>query len=129
MASSQLITSGALPISTRRQKKSRDFRPRTLSGMYCKDVFKNTICECDCALKRAVAEGCDIHNSEYEIIDIEGRQVPIICSTSAFQGPGGASITGGLETFKDISRNQAAYKKKSSGVRESITGYSKAAMT
>jgi PAS domain-containing protein len=26
-------------------------------GMYCKDVFKNAICESDCALKRAVEEG------------------------------------------------------------------------
>jgi PAS domain S-box-containing protein len=70
-------------------------------GMYCKDVFKNSICEHDCALKRAVAEGRDIHNREYEITNIEGRQVPIICSTSAFRDAQGR-ITGGLEVFKDI---------------------------
>jgi PAS domain-containing protein len=34
-------------------------------GMYCKDVFKNPICETDCALKRAVADGGDIHNRDY----------------------------------------------------------------
>jgi PAS domain S-box-containing protein len=70
-------------------------------GMYCKDVFKNTICEYDCALKRAVAEGHDIHNREYEITNIDGKKVPIICSTSAFRSPDG-QITGGLEIFKDI---------------------------
>ena len=74
-------------------------------GMYCKDVFKNTICESDCALKRAVDEGCDIHNREYEITNIEGRKVPIICSTSAFQDSEGR-VTGGLEIFKDISENK-----------------------
>jgi len=74
-------------------------------GMYCKDVFKNAICESDCALKRAVDEGRDIHNREYEITNIEGRQVPIICSTSAFQDSEGR-VTGGLEIFKDISENK-----------------------
>jgi PAS domain S-box-containing protein len=71
-------------------------------GMYCKDVFKNTICESDCALKRAVAERRDIHNREYEITNIDGRKIPIICSTSVFHD-GGGRISGGLEIFKDIS--------------------------
>jgi len=71
-------------------------------GMYCRDVFKNSICEHDCALKRAVAEGCDIHNREYEISNIEGRKIPIICSTSAFRDAAGR-VTGGVEIFKDIS--------------------------
>jgi len=71
-------------------------------GMYCKDVFKNPICESDCALKRAVVEGHDIHNREYTISNIDGNKVPIICSTSAFQDSSG-KITGGLEIFKDIS--------------------------
>lgn len=71
-------------------------------GMYCKDVFKNSICESDCALKRAVVEGHDIHNREYTITNIDGNKVPIICSTSAFQDNSGR-ITGGVEIFKDIS--------------------------
>ena len=71
-------------------------------GMYCKDVFKNTICESDCALKRAVAEGKDIHNREYSITNIDGRKIPIICSTSAFQDSAGRML-GGLEIFKDVS--------------------------
>jgi PAS domain S-box-containing protein len=71
-------------------------------GMYCKDVFKNPICESDCALKHAGAEGRDIHNREYEITSIEGKKIPIICSTSAFRDAGGR-VTGGVEIFKDIS--------------------------
>ena len=71
-------------------------------GMYCKDVFKNSICESDCALKHAGAEGRDIHNREYEITSIEGKKIPIICSTSAFRDAGGR-VTGGIEIFKDIS--------------------------
>ncbi len=70
-------------------------------GMYCKDVFKNPICETDCALKRAVADGSDIHNRDYVIKNIEGQEIPIICSTSAFRDSEGR-ITGGIEIFKDI---------------------------
>lgn len=82
-------------------EKITGFSAQDAVGMYCKDVFKNTICEYDCALKRAVAEGKDIHNREYEITNIEGERIPIICSTSAFRDPLG-QVTGGLEVFKDI---------------------------
>jgi PAS domain S-box-containing protein len=71
-------------------------------GMYCKDVFKNSICESDCALKKAIVEGKDIHNREYAITSIEGQKIPIICSTSAIRDTKGR-VTGGLEIFKDIS--------------------------
>jgi PAS domain S-box-containing protein len=70
-------------------------------GMYCKDVFKNTICETDCALKRACEIGGDIHNREYVITNIEGREISIMCSTTAFRSASG-KIIGGLEIFKDI---------------------------
>ena len=70
-------------------------------GMYCKDVFKNSVCESDCALKRAIAEGRNIHNREYVINNIEGKEIPIICSTSVFRDDSGR-IAGGLEIFKDI---------------------------
>lgn len=70
-------------------------------GMYCKDVFKNSVCETDCALKKACEIGSDIHNREYVITNIEGKKIPIICSTSAFRD-GSGKIIGGLEIFKDI---------------------------
>jgi PAS domain S-box-containing protein len=71
-------------------------------GMYCKDVFKNEICEKNCALRTAVAQKKEIHNREYQITNIDGRKIPIICSTSAFWDESG-NVTGGLEVFKDIS--------------------------
>lgn len=79
-------------------------------GMYCKDVFKNPICEYDCALKRAVDENCDIHNREYSIIDINGKHIPIICSTSAIRDSKGR-ILGGVEIFKDITDIKQLHEK------------------
>lgn len=82
-------------------EKITGFSAHDAVGMFCKDVFKNSICETDCALKRAVMDGSDIHNRDYEITDIDGNKIPIICSTSAFQDSAGKN-TGGIEVFKDI---------------------------
>lgn len=70
-------------------------------GMYCKDVFKNRICENDCALKQAIKNKTNIYNREYSITNIEGRKIPIICSTTVFRDHEGRT-TGGIEIFKDI---------------------------
>ncbi len=82
-------------------EKITGFSARDAVGMYCKDVFKNSVCESDCALKRAIAEGRNIHNREYMITNIEGKGIPIICSTSVFRDSSGR-VAGGLEIFKDI---------------------------
>ncbi|HSO67377.1 MAG TPA: PAS domain S-box protein, partial [Desulfatirhabdiaceae bacterium] len=82
-------------------EKITGFSAHDAVGMYCKDVLKNTICEYDCVLKRTSLEGHDIHNCEYEITNIDGKRIPIICSTSMFRNESG-QITGGLEIFKDI---------------------------
>ena len=82
-------------------EKITGFLAQDAVGMYCKDVFKNPLCVCDCALKRSVAENRDVQNREYVITNIDGQKVPIICSTSPFRDASGR-ITGGLEIFKDI---------------------------
>lgn len=74
-------------------------------GMYCKDVLKNPICETDCALKRAVVSGTNTYHQEQEITNIEGKKIPIICSTSVFLDDKGR-ITGGIEIFKDITESR-----------------------
>ncbi len=82
-------------------EKITGFSAADAVGMYCKDVFKNKICETDCALKKACEIGGDIHNREYVITNIEGQVLPILCSTTAFRDVSG-KIIGGLEIFKDI---------------------------
>ncbi len=73
-------------------------------GMYCDDVFKITGAGgAGNALRLAINECVDVHNQEYEIINIEGKKLPVICSTSAFKNSQG-EVTGGLEIFKDISQ-------------------------
>ncbi len=70
-------------------------------GMYCDDVFRMTGVGSGNALRQVINEGVDVHNREYEITDIRGRKIPVICSTSAFRNERG-EVMGGLEIFKDI---------------------------
>ena len=77
------------------------FYARDAVGMYCDDVFKITGAGSGNALRQAINEGVDVHNREYEITDIGGRKIPVICSTSAFRDKRG-EVMGGLEIFKDI---------------------------
>lgn len=70
-------------------------------GMYCDDVFKITGMGSGNALKKAVSDGVDVHNREYEIVNIDGNSKPVICSTTAFRNDKG-EVQGGVEIFKDI---------------------------
>jgi len=56
-------------------EKITGFLAQDAVGMYCKDVFKNPLCVCDCALKRAVTEDRDVQNREYVITNIDGQKV------------------------------------------------------
>ena len=82
-------------------EKITGFYAKDAVGMYCDDVFKITGTGSGNALRQAINEGVDVHNREYEITDIGGRKIPVICSTSAFRNEHG-EVMGGLEIFKDI---------------------------
>ncbi len=77
------------------------FYAKDAVGMYCDDVFKITGSGSGNALRHVINEGVDVHNQEFEITDISGRKIPVICSTSAFRNKHG-EVMGGLEIFKDI---------------------------
>jgi PAS domain S-box-containing protein len=87
-------------------EKVTGFYAEDAVGMYCDDVFKITGTGSGNALRQAINEGVDVHNREYEITDISGRTIPVICSTSAFRDENG-EVLGGLEIFKDITELKA----------------------
>jgi PAS domain S-box-containing protein len=82
-------------------EKITGFYAQDAVGMYCDDVFKITGTGSANDLRQVINEGVDVHNREYEITDISGRKIPVICSTSAFRNEQG-EVMGGLEIFKDI---------------------------
>jgi len=71
-------------------------------GSQCCDVFKASICEEQCALKRTIETGKPIVNKTIYIIDARGERVPISISTALLKDKSGGTI-GGVETFRDLS--------------------------
>jgi len=74
-------------------------------GMYCKDVLKSSICETECALKQEIRGDAGLGSREFEIVTIDGKKLPVICSTSIIRDGSGRMI-GGLEIFKDITEHK-----------------------
>ncbi len=75
---------------------------REALGKQCSDVFRASMCETDCALRRTMESGKPIINKPAFIIDSEGRRIPISVSTAILRDASGR-IAGGAETFRDLS--------------------------
>jgi len=71
-------------------------------GSQCCDVFKASICEGQCALRRTLETGDPIVNKTIYIIDATGERVPISISTALLKDETGRTI-GGVESFRDLS--------------------------
>lgn len=73
------------------------------AGRLCSDVFRASICEQSCALKRTLATGKPIVNATAYITRASGERIPVRISTALLKDAGGA-IIGGVETFQDLSQ-------------------------
>jgi PAS domain S-box-containing protein len=70
-------------------------------GRPCADVFRASMCETECALRRTMETGAPIVNKAAFIVDARGRRVPISVSTAILKDERGATV-GGAETFRDL---------------------------
>jgi PAS domain S-box-containing protein len=77
-------------------------RGRDAIGRPCSEVFRASICEQSCALKRTIESGRPIVNATARITSAAGEQIPVRISTALLKDAGGA-VTGGVETFQDLS--------------------------
>jgi PAS domain S-box-containing protein len=71
-------------------------------GKPCSEVFRASMCEADCALRRTMETGKPIVNQAAFIVTAEGRRVPISVSTAILRD-GRGRVIGGAETFRDLS--------------------------
>lgn len=71
-------------------------------GQLCKDVLKADICEKNCCLRTTMKTGEPIVNKKVDIIDAEGRRLPISISTALLRDKDSV-LLGAVETFRDIS--------------------------
>jgi len=71
-------------------------------GRYCWEVFKASICEKGCSLRRTMETGHPIINQHIFIVNSNGDRIPISISTAILKDKNG-NVIGGAETFRDLS--------------------------
>jgi len=71
-------------------------------GQPCSYVFRASICESGCALRRTMETGERIQNLPIFIVRADGVKIPVSISTALLRDEDG-TVVGGVETFRDIS--------------------------
>ena len=79
-------------------------------GRRCSDVFRSSICEGSCFLKKTMENGKAVINKPCFIINSDGGKIPVTISTAVLRDAKG-NITGGAETFRDLSDIESLRKK------------------
>ncbi len=79
---------------------------REALGRLCSEVFRCSMCEAECALRRTLRTGRPIIGRTGYIVDATGQRVPISVSTAVLRDARGR-IIGGAETFRDLSEMEA----------------------
>ncbi len=93
-------------------------------GSACCDVFRASICEANCALRRTLASGKPVFNATAHIVNQDGQRIPIRLSTALLKDAAGR-VVGGVETFQDLSQVELLRKQLHSRYTfEDIVGHS-----
>jgi PAS domain S-box-containing protein len=71
-------------------------------GRPCSEVFRSSMCESDCALRRTIETGRPVIGRSCFIVDSAGRRIPTSVSTAILRDAAG-HVAGGAETFRDLS--------------------------
>jgi PAS domain S-box-containing protein len=75
-------------------------------GRLCSEVFRSSMCEAECALRRTLKTGKPIIGKAGYIIDADGARIPVSVSTAVIRDVEN-HIVGGAETFRDLSEVEA----------------------
>ena len=75
-------------------------------GRICSEVFRCSMCEAECALRRTIKSGKPIIGKSGYIIGADGDRLPISVSTAVLKDSRG-NVVGGAETFRDLSEVEA----------------------
>ncbi len=93
---------GEITYFNRAAEEITGFTEEEALGHNCFDIFRANICQRNCALKETIKTGKEIINLPINIINKDGKELPISVSTAVLRDEKG-SIIGGVETFRDLS--------------------------
>lgn len=71
-------------------------------GKKCYDIFRSSICEQGCLLKKAIETGQKFPPAKIYIINKRGQKIPVSISAAVLRDKNG-QVLGGVETFRDLS--------------------------
>jgi PAS domain S-box-containing protein len=71
-------------------------------GRPCAEVFRATVCEHACVLRRTMETGEPVVAEEISIVRSDGETIPVSVSTALLRDERG-EIVGGVESFRDLS--------------------------
>ncbi|MDY6862227.1 MAG: sigma 54-interacting transcriptional regulator [Thermodesulfobacteriota bacterium] len=86
----------------RAAEKITGFSKEEAIGQYCFNIFRANICQTHCALKQTLKTGKPIINLPVNILNQQGKEVPVSISTSVLKNEKG-EVIGAVETFRDLS--------------------------
>jgi len=78
------------------------FKREEAIGQRCFDIFRTNICQTSCALQKTIKTGKKIINFSVNILNKEGKEIPVSISTTVLKNDEG-KVIGGVETFQDLS--------------------------
>jgi PAS domain S-box-containing protein len=84
-------------------EKITQVRCNDAMGRPCCEVFRTSICENACALKKTLSTGRPMVNIQCHIVNGSGRQIPIRLSTSLLRDSHG-TVVGGIGTIQDLTQ-------------------------
>ena len=93
---------GEITFFNRAAEEITGFTREEALGHNCFDIFRANICQRNCALKETIKTGKEIINLAINIINKDGKELPISVSTAVLRDEKG-KIIGGVETFRDLS--------------------------
>jgi PAS domain S-box-containing protein len=79
---------------------------REAIGRRCSDVFRSSMCEVECPLRRTIKTRKPLIGRTGYIINAQGNRIPISVSTAVLRD-GSGHVSGGAETFRDLSEVEA----------------------
>jgi PAS domain S-box-containing protein len=71
-------------------------------GQKCFDVLRANICQTVCALEKTLKTGKEIIDLPINVLNSEGKNIPVSISTAVVKDKKG-KVIGGVETFRDLS--------------------------
>jgi PAS domain S-box-containing protein len=111
------ITEGVFTINqdkiitsfNRGAEKITGFSRRKAVGKKCFEIFQTDICQEACALSRTLEVGKNVIDLPVNILNAQGKVVPISITTAVLKDSRGR-ILGGVETFRDLTTIEALRK-------------------